>query len=79
MMAEKTAVVVLTSQKNWDEWIEVIKTSAITSDIWNLVNPAIANPSILEELPAPKPIDVNPRKTTFSALDEDEMEELREL
>ena len=65
--------------EDWDEWIEVIKTSAIASDIWNLVNPAIANPSTLEEPPAPKPTDVNPRKTTFSALDEDEKEELREL
>lgn len=78
-MAEKTTAVLLTSQKDWDEWIEVIKTSAITSDIWNLVNPAIANPPTLEEPPAPKPTDVNPRKTTFSALDEDEKEELREL
>ena len=29
MSPEKTTVVVLTSQKVWDEWIEVIKTSAI--------------------------------------------------
>lgn len=79
MMAEKTTAVVLTSQKDWDEWIEVIKTSAIASDIWNLVNPSIPNPSTLEEPPAPKPTDVNPQKTTFSALDEDEKEELREL
>jgi len=79
MMAEKTTAVVLTSQKDWDEWIEVIKTSAIASDIWYLVNPDIANPPTLEEPPAPKPIDINPQKTTFSALDEDEKEELREL
>jgi hypothetical protein len=33
MMAEKTTAVVLTGQKDWDEWIEVIKTSAIASDM----------------------------------------------
>jgi hypothetical protein len=79
MMAEKTTAVVLTSQKDWDEWIEVIKTSAIASDIWNLVNPSIPNPPTLKEPPAPKPTDVNLQKTTFSALDKDEKEELRRL
>jgi len=78
MMAEKTTVIVLASQKDWDEWMEVIKTSAITSDIWNLLNPSTPNPPALKEPPAPKPTDINPQKTTFSALNEDEKEQFRE-
>ena len=78
MMAEKVAVI-LTSQKDWDEWIEVTKSMMIASDIWNLVNPDTMNPPTLEEPPTPKPTNVNPQKLIFSKLDEDEKEELREL
>jgi len=79
MMAEKVTTVVLTSQKDWDEWVEIIKSIAIASNIWNLIDPNTANPLTLEEPPAPKPTNVNSAKTIFSTLDEDEKEELREL
>ena len=78
MMAEKVAVI-LTSQKNWNEWIEVIKSMMIASDIWNLVNPDTTNPPTLEEPQTPKPTNVNPQKLIFSKLDEDEKKELCEL
>jgi len=78
-MAEKTVSVILTGQNDWDEWIEVVKTKAIAFDIWSLVNPDTTNPPTLEEPQAPKPRSVNPQKTIFSELDEDEKEQLREL
>lgn len=79
-MAEKTTSIILTGQNDWDEWIEVIKTIAIASDIWRHVNPNTpkANLPPFEEPATPKPSDVNPQKTAFSGLDEDEKEELRE-
>ena len=60
-MAEKVAVI-LTSQKDWDEWIEVTKSIVIASGTWNLVNPEMTNPPIIKEPPAPKPTDVNPNE-----------------
>lgn len=79
-MAEKTSVI-LASQNDWDEWIEVVKSIAIGDDIWEFINPDTPESSLLplEEPRTPMPADIDPRKTTFSSLDEDEKEELREL
>lgn len=51
----------------------------MAEDIWAYVDPDAPNPPPFEEPKTPMPVDVNPRKKTFSALDEDEKEELREL
>ena len=77
-MAQKTAVI-LVSQNDWDEWIEVIKTVAMSEDIWAYVDPDTPNPPPLKEPKTAIPIDVNPKEKTISALDEDEREELQEL
>jgi hypothetical protein len=79
-MAEKKTSIILTSQNDWDEWIELIKTTAIASDVWEFINPdtPAANIPSLEEPRAPRPSDINPQKSIFSGLDEDEKEELRE-
>jgi hypothetical protein len=36
-MAEKTASVTLVSENDWNEWVEMIKTTAIAIDVWGLV------------------------------------------
>ena len=61
MMAKKT-VVILTSQKDWDEWIEVIKIKVMADSIWAYIDPDTPKSTLpsLEELMALKSVDINP-------------------
>jgi len=59
----------------------VVKTKAIADSIWAYVNPNTPKSTLpsLEEPKAPKPVDIDPQKTTFLSLDKDEKEEYQEL
>ena len=58
-------MVILNSPSDWDKWLEIIKTKALGSEIWDFVNPATEKaklPSLLEpEVPIAKTLlAVNP-------------------
>jgi hypothetical protein len=84
-MATSTQIT-LNGIKDWDDWIEVIRTAALGADIWDLINPSKSKTSIqrLEPPLRPEPLDVKPPvagqpPTTFSKLSVDEKEQLRQL
>ncbi len=54
-MAEKKTSIVLSGQNDWDEWIELIKTTVIAADVRDFINPDILTASLLllEEPAAP--------------------------
>lgn len=70
--------VILASPADWDEWIEITKSKAMIGGAWKYVNPYTRR----EDLPVPEkptrpsPSTVNPNKSKFSELDEDEKYEL---
>lgn len=75
----RRTTVVLSSQFDWDEWFEIIKSIAIAYDVWEYIDPSKPVETTLVEPSPPKPSDINGRKTKFSSLDEDEREEYRNL
>ena len=44
-MATSTQIT-LNGMKDWDDWIEVIRTAALGADIWDLINPSKSTTSI---------------------------------
>ena len=70
--------VILASPADWDEWIEIIKIESMVGKARKYVNPYTRR----EDLPVPEestrllPSTVNPNKSKFSELDEDEKYEL---
>ncbi|ELR01893.1 hypothetical protein GMDG_05075 [Pseudogymnoascus destructans 20631-21] len=46
--------VVLTNPKDWDEWLETIKTASMKTGVWGYINPALADPPIL--VPPVRPV-----------------------
>jgi len=74
-------VITLNGPSDWDDWLEVIKTTAIGGEIWELVNPETAKNRlpILKEPPRPIPQHVNRDKTTIAQLSEAEKEQFEFL
>ena len=76
-----TDTVILTGPNDWDQWIRVIKCKANDEHVWEYIDPNVRK----QDLPRhraplePSPSVVNPQKTVFSTLDDDEKEELRAL
>ena len=71
-------LVILGSPTDWDKQIKVIKSKAIAGKIWKFVD-LYAKKEDLPVLQAPNclyPTDIDPTKTQFSQLDENEKEEL---
>ena len=52
--------VILNGMKDWDDWIEVIRKTALSADIWDLIDPDKPKGSIpkLKQLTRPEPSDV---------------------
>jgi len=78
--------IILNGMKDWDDWIEVNRTTALASDIWDLINPdeLKANIPQLTQPTRPEPSDVKPPEvgqlpTAYSMLSTDEKEQLRLL
>ena len=69
--SQKTSVI-LSDSSDWDEWIEVIKTAALSGKVWDLIDPNTSKNEIsqLVEPQAPKPAEVDPLKANFSDLNE---------
>jgi hypothetical protein len=63
--------VILNSWEDWREWIEIIKGTADTYEVWGYIDPD-KNPEEIHPLikaTEPRPRDVNPSKATLLALD----------
>ena len=63
-------MITLNGPSDWDDWLEVIKTTAIGGEIWELVNFETVknNLPILEEPPYPISQHINHNKTTIAQL-----------
>ena len=70
--------IILKDQNDWDEWIGMVKTKAITGDIWEHVDPSTTRENLpqLQQPQIPTPNQVNPERTLISQLTEDEKEQL---
>src|SRR5271156_1396303 len=78
-MSSQKISVTLNSPSDWDEWIEVIKTQALTGKVWDYVDPSKDEvPTLHEPLP-PQPSDVNAEAATLGHLSQEEREEYRIL
>jgi hypothetical protein len=76
----KTTIILSTSS-DWREWIEVTKTAAEGLGVWEYMDPDTHKDRILTlNIPTePKPVDINPHKTTLAELDETEEKRFRML
>ena len=79
-------IVILTSQEDWQDWIELIKTIAETKGVQKYVDPAGARPNIKAAIAPvlpirPTPNDIKPSTiatpTLHSQLNTDQLKELR--
>ncbi|KAH8748497.1 hypothetical protein F5882DRAFT_311384, partial [Hyaloscypha sp. PMI_1271] len=79
------ADLVLEQSRDWEEWLEIIKTAALKADVWDYINPQTPRDLLptLQEPVRPTPSTVKPstarHPTLFTALDDDEREHLRTL
>ncbi len=78
--------IILNGMKDWDDWIEVIRTAALGADIWDLINPDKSKTEIqgLVQPRRPEPSDVKPPEegqppTAYSHLSTNEKEQFRQL
>ena len=81
--------VILVTEKDWEPWIELIKTVSLEYDLWEHIDPSTpwAQVPRLTQPIRPTPATVKPlqavgaplTKTKFSDLDADEKEQLRRL
>ena len=75
--------VILSGSKDWDEWLELIKTAALKAKVWPYINPSTSRDSlpVLTAPIRPTPTTVHQSNTTvlITDLTDDEKEELRAL
>ena len=73
-----TTTVILLSQANWDEWINLIRLQARVGDVWEYINPSIKQDKLhqLLKLVFPRPLDIKLGTTLYTALLEDEKDKL---
>jgi len=60
--------ITLNDPSDWYEWIEVIKTQALTGKVWDYIDPSNKEVPTLKEPTQPEPKDINPQKSTFTEL-----------
>lgn len=59
-MASEKITVVLRTADDWDEWVEIIKSTAIGLEVWELINPNKTTTQLrrLERPERPRPSDI---------------------
>jgi hypothetical protein len=67
--------------KDWDDWIEVIHTTALGADIWDHINPNKEKDTLQDLILPPKPElkDIKANATAYLELSIDEREQYRQL
>ena len=73
-LESKMVSVTLSSQSDWHYWIEVIKSEALTSEVWEFIDLVRDNPQQPEKPVIPKPAVVRPGVESISNLSEPEKE-----
>lgn len=71
--------VTLSTYKDWDDWLFIIQTQALDKDVWEYINPAVANLPRLEPPIALTYSDVHPGATQYTALTQDERDTFKTL
>jgi hypothetical protein len=73
--------IILNGMKDWDDWIEIIHTTALGADIWVYINPNKEKDTVPTLIQPPKPglVDIKAGATTYSELSTDEREQYRQL
>src|SRR6266480_7594116 len=63
--------IVLSSPSDWDEWLAVVKSKALTAEIWRFIDPSTDKQlqPTLEEPAMPTSTTVNPTKGPYAELD----------
>ncbi len=78
---ENKPTVLLNTQADWEEWIELLKTAALVANVWTLIDPTRARTTLIKPV-RPSPNDIKPSSTRyptpFSALNPEEAEEYRD-
>ena len=74
----KASTVILNGPGDWVEWIETVKTTAATGQIWEYIDPSKKDVPTLSEPHMPEPKDINPAVTTIQGLSDVERFDLRE-
>ena len=72
VITAQRVTVVLNTQNDWEEWLEIVKSKAYKNEIWDFVNPSTPKAGLptLEMPTEPKVSDVNPAKTCISKLED---------
>ena len=80
-MASEKITVVLRTADDWDEWVEIIKSTAIGLEVWELINPNKTTTQLrrLERPERPRPSDIKEGATGITKLSEDEKDEYKFL
>lgn len=55
MAALQKVGVVLTNPRDWDEWLETIKTASMRTGVWEYINPSLEDPPTLQPPVRPVP------------------------
>src|SRR5438876_1822627 len=73
--------IVLASPSDWDEWLAIVKSKALTSEIWQFINPATDKEQLptLKEPTMPTSMTVNPAKSPYAELDVTKMMQFKAL
>ena len=75
--------VILSNSKDWDEWIELIKTAALKSKVWPYINPNTTKETLPILAPPKKPtpnwIKEADKRLSLTDLSAIEREQLRAL
>jgi vacuolar-type H+-ATPase subunit I/STV1 len=74
----KASSVTLSGPGDWVEWLEVVKSTAATGQVWEYVDPSKTEVPTLSEPHMPEPKDINSTATTIQGLSDAERLELRE-
>jgi len=72
------ASITLSGTDDWVEWLEVVKSTAATGQVWEYVDPTKTQIPTLQEPHLPEPKDVNPTADNLQGLSDVERLELRE-
>ena len=73
-LASTGVTIILRTQDDWDDWIEIIRALAEALDIWTYLDPE--NQLVLVEPVQPSPSTVAKRQIVYSQLDQDQIYQL---
>ncbi|KAJ3454407.1 hypothetical protein MRS44_018301 [Fusarium solani] len=76
---EDSSRVILKGPGNWNLWINIIRKSATSHNIWEFIDPSKATKPALSKPKEPTFLDINPKAASLAALTADEFRRLEFL